>query len=142
MSGWRKYGGGNLSLIPTRSGDVIMSVMPRFAEMFRQGKKDVEVRRRFPAFNKGVRVYFYEISPAKRIQMEAKIQSIDYLDTKEVWEKASHGMTEAEFGRYLDGCDICVAIRFYDWMNYSQPLPLPDNFRPPVSWRYAPKEGF
>ena len=142
MSGWKKYGGGNLSLIPARAGDVVMSVMPRFAEMFRQGKKDIEIRRRFPSFNQGTRIYFYEIAPAKCIRMEAKILSTEYLDTKEVWEKAAHGMTKDEFDRYLEGCDICVGIKFTEWMNYSQPIQLPPNFRPPVSWRYAPKSGF
>lgn len=119
-----------------------MSIHPQFAEMFRLGQKDVEIRRRFPCFAPGTRVYFYETSPMKCIRMEAKIKSIDYLNVQEVWEKAHHGMTRSEFERYFENCDLCVAIRFDSWMNYAQPIQLPPNYRPPVSWHYAPQEGF
>lgn len=142
MRSWKKYKGGNLSLIPTQQRDVVISVHPQFAELFRLGQKDIEIRRRFPFFDEGTRVYFYETAPAKCIQMEAKIQSINYLNTQEVRDNASHGMPLAAFDRYFENCDICVAVKFKEWTNYSQPIQLPSNFQPPVSWRYAPKDGF
>lgn len=116
--------------------DVLLSIKPRWIEKIRSGEKTVELRKTWPKWFAGGRVYAYETSPTKRIVGWMEVDSLVRAEPQELWEVVGQQscVDKEAFDEYYKGkgvgCGICIK-EFHP----IQPLPIGIVAKcPPQSW--------
>lgn len=128
--------------------DVVLSIKPVYSEKILDGRKTVELRRRFPvSAPKGTLAYIYSTSPVKAIVGTASIRDVLKLPVEQIWEEFENTafIKKPLFDKYFEGLDHGYALVFGDVKSFSRPLPLHElrakfGFEPPQSFLYAKRD--
>lgn len=128
--------------------DVVLSIRPHYSEKIMEGRKTVELRRRFPISAPGGTIaYIYATSPVRAMVGVAEIRDVLKLPVEQIWAEfegaASVGRTD--FQKYFQGLDFGFALLFDDVRSFSRPIPLDElrqkfGFEPPQSFLYASRD--
>jgi predicted transcriptional regulator/N-acetylglutamate synthase-like GNAT family acetyltransferase len=125
------------------TAQLLLSIAPRFAQQIFDGRKRVEVRRRFSKKWAGTRGVVYSSSPEKRLLGEVAISNVVEGTPQSIWNKFSSeiGCTQAEFDAYVSGSREVFALIFSQVVAYAEPIPLSqlefllqDDLTPPQSY--------
>jgi len=128
--------------------DVVLSIKPVYSEKILEGRKTVELRRRFPvSAPDGTLAYIYSTSPVKAIVGTAEIKKVLKLSVEDIWNRfESHASIERDnFDQYFEGLDFGYALVFDQVRALSRPWPLDElrerfSFEPPQSFLYAKRD--
>lgn len=128
--------------------DVVLSIKPIYSEKILEGRKTVELRRRFPvSAPSGALAYIYSTAPVKAMVGTACIRNVLKLPVEQIWtEFESTAFIERDqFDKYFEGLDHGFALVFDDVRAFSRPLPLSElrekfGFEPPQSFLYAKRD--
>lgn len=124
---------------------LLLSLKPRYAEMFMAGRKSIEVRRTRPtAAAAGTKVIIYSSSPTMAVVAVAQIGAITQGPHEEIWETVGHqtGISKVEYETYVCGANQAVAIEIRGVRPFAEPVRLAEmrrrqpGFSPPQSFRY------
>lgn len=121
---------------------IMVSIRPRHVEAIAEGRKTVELRRRFP--NIGGRLVIYATLPVGAVVGVARIARIDRAYVGDIWNRyqAEIGIEQAEFQRYFGETHRGVAIRLGDYLPLFRPVTLTalrsiwPGFQPPQAFRF------
>ena len=121
------------------SGDIVISVKPKFVERILTGEKAAELRRRAPRIEPGCKVWIYTKAPEAMITVRVTVDRIVTGSPAEIWcaHKRSLGVTRDEFDSYFAETDIACAILFSRVREIWPALPLSEiraeskHFQPP-----------
>ncbi|MCT8970710.1 helix-turn-helix domain-containing protein [Microbaculum marinisediminis] len=125
--------------------DVVLSVRPIYSEKILEGKKTVELRRRFPiSAASGTVAYIYSTSPVRAMVGSAQIDDVIKMPVKEIWDRFG-GMAQidrVEFESYFEGVRDGVALKISNARAFSRPKNLDElrqrfGFEPPQSFLYV-----
>jgi predicted transcriptional regulator len=125
---------------------VLISIKPRYARLIELGQKRVDFRRRFPKNLTGGRAVFYVSSPARRIELIARIATVRRATPQQLWREFTSigGTRRADFDAYFAGAEEGVALILDDVQALRPAIPLEDrrlqemDFRPPQSLTVVP----
>lgn len=122
---------------------VLLSVKPRFARAILEGRKTVEVRRRFPQVPAGTTVVLYSSSPERAVLGTVRLKRAIRVDPKVVWETYSEdiGIEEDALEDYLAGADSSTVLQVEAPESWNRPISLSLlretlGLEPPQSFRY------
>jgi predicted transcriptional regulator len=126
---------------------LLLSVKPVYAHALLDGRKTIEIRRKFPAQQPGTPVFIYASSPERQLLGTVQLDSIELLEPDLVWEKHR---SVIEIGRsalstYARGLDRVSMLRVRDPKLLSRPVSLSSmrslaRLEPPQSFRYLTEE--
>ena len=96
----------------TRRNTGLISIHSVHATGILAGTKTVEVRRRFPVFPAGTRLWIYETAPVGEVTGFVTIKDIERSTPAVLWRRHGNfvGISRAAFETYLGGCAEAVAI--------------------------------
>ncbi len=125
--------------------DVVLSIRPHYSEKIIEGRKTVELRRRFPAAAPaGTVAYIYSTSPVRAMVGVAEVRDVLKLPIAEIWRRFEHQafIRKPDFDRYFAGAKHGFVLRFEGIKAFSEPVPLAElrkkfGFKPPQSFLYA-----
>jgi predicted transcriptional regulator len=125
--------------------DVVLSVRPLYSGKIIQGKKTVELRRRFPiSAPRGTIAYIYSTSPVRAMVGSAEIQSIHKLRVDDIWKKfgSMAQIDRTDFDEYFSGLREGFALKFRNPRAFARPVDLSElrerfDFEPPQSFLYV-----
>jgi predicted transcriptional regulator/DNA-binding XRE family transcriptional regulator len=125
--------------------DVVLSVRPRYSDKIFEGKKTVELRRRFPvSAPRGTIAYIYSTSPVRAMVGSTEIENVIKLPVPEIWKKFGKmaQITRADFDGYFAGVKEGFALKISNARPFSRPVNLMElrdrfGFEPPQSFLYA-----
>jgi predicted transcriptional regulator/DNA-binding XRE family transcriptional regulator len=125
--------------------DVVLSVRPPYSDKIFEGKKTVELRRRFPvAAPRGTIAYIYSTSPVRAMMGSTEIESVIKLPVGEIWKKFGRTaqITKSDFDDYFAGLKEGFALKIANARPFSRPIDLTElrdrfGFEPPQSFLYA-----
>jgi predicted transcriptional regulator/DNA-binding XRE family transcriptional regulator len=125
--------------------DVVLSVRPLYSDKIFEGRKTVELRRRFPvAAPRGTIAYIYSTSPVRAMVGSAEIANVIKLPVSEIWKKFGKmaQITKSDFDDYFTGLKEGFALKISNARPFSRPLKLTElrdrfGFEPPQSFLYA-----
>lgn len=128
--------------------DVVLSIKPMYSEKILEGRKTVELRRRFPvAAPSGAIAYIYSTSPVKAMVGTAEIRHVLKLPVEQIWTEfeSTAFIKREKFDQYFEGLDHGFALVFDEVKPFSRPLPLKElrekfGFEPPQSFLYAKRD--
>lgn len=126
---------------------VLLSMKPRFARAILEGRKSVEVRRKFPSIPAGTVVVIYASFPERAVVGTVRLRQTISVSPDRVWDlySASIDIDQAELDAYLDGAGTSVLLEVDSPDEWSAPVAL-DKLRnilgiePPQSFRYLRDE--
>lgn len=126
---------------------LLLSVRPRFARAILEGRKTVEVRRRFPEVPAGTTVVLYSSSPERAVLGTVRLTRTLRVDPKLVWATYSDDIDieEDALEEYLLGADASTVLQVEDPETWAQPVTLGTlreliGVEPPQSFRYLALE--
>jgi predicted transcriptional regulator len=125
--------------------DVVLSVRPVYSDKILEGKKTVELRRRFPvAAPRGTIAYIYSTSPVRAMVGSTEIENVIKLPVAEIWKKfgTMAQITKTDFDDYFAGVREGFALKISNARPFSRPVNLAElrdrfGFEPPQSFLYA-----
>jgi predicted transcriptional regulator len=125
--------------------DVVLSVRPQYSDKIFEGKKTVELRRRFPiAAPPGTIAYIYSTSPVRAMVGSTEIENVIKLPVREIWKKFGKmaQITKTDFDDYFAGVKEGFALKISNARPFSRPVNLTElrdrfGFEPPQSFLYA-----
>ncbi|MDP1643734.1 MAG: helix-turn-helix domain-containing protein [Phenylobacterium sp.] len=125
--------------------DVVFSIKPEYCDAIIDGRKTVELRRRFPATAPvGTTVFIYATSPTRALVGMAEIGQVHCRTPQEIWDSFSDRacIARKDFDRYFDGVESGVAIELRRGRRLRRSLDLSElrerfSFEPPQSYLYA-----
>lgn len=125
--------------------DVVFSIKPEYCEAIIDGRKTVELRRRFPMTAPvGATAFIYATSPTRALLGLAEIGEVHCRTPRDIWERFSDRacIGREKFDRYFEGVDSGVAIELKHARRLRRPLDLSElrerfSFEPPQSYLYA-----
>jgi predicted transcriptional regulator/DNA-binding XRE family transcriptional regulator len=125
--------------------DVVLSVRPHYSNKIFEGKKTVELRRRFPvSAPRGTIAYIYSSSPVRAMMGSTEIENVIKLPVPEIWKKLGKmaQITKADFDSYFVGIKEGFALKISKARPFSRPINLTElrdrfGFEPPQSFLYA-----
>lgn len=125
--------------------DVVLSVRPQYSDKIFEGKKTVELRRRFPvAAPRGTIAYIYSTSPVRAMMGSTEIENVIKLPVREIWKKFGKmaQITKTDFDDYFAGVKEGFALKISNAKPFSRPVNLTElrdrfGFEPPQSFLYA-----
>lgn len=128
--------------------DVVLSIKPVYSEKILDGRKTVELRRRFPmSASSGTLAYIYATSPIKAMVGAAEIRDVLRLPVEQIWRrfKESASIDQENFDKYFYGVSQGFVLVLSGVKSFSRPLPLSElrekyGFEPPQSFLYAKNE--
>ena len=130
---------------PPASRDVVFSIKPTYAEKILDGRKTVELRRRFAdSIMPGTLALIYTTSPTSALTGFARIRAVERLKLSDLWN-AHHKaacLKQSDFESYFSGVDRGYAIMLTAAKPFRHPVRLTElrerfGFEPPQSYQYA-----
>lgn len=123
---------------------VVLSIRPTYVERILDGRKTVELRRRFPvATQRGAVALLYSTSPIQSIVAVAVLQAVTELSTASLWRQfaTAAAITKDEFDTYFQGVKRGYALHLTSIKQLERPIHLTDlsakfEFSPPQSYCY------
>jgi len=128
-----------------RNRDVVLSIHPHYTAMIMEGKKTIELRRRFPlSAAKGTVAYIYSTSPVRALVGSAEIAEVVKLPIEKIWKGYSKRalINREDFDSYFNGVNEGFALHFANPRAFDRSLSLDElrdrfGFEPPQSFLYA-----
>lgn len=128
--------------------DVVLSIRPQYSEKIMEGRKTVELRRRFPvSAPSGTRAYIYSTSPVRAMVGIAEIKDVLKLPVQQIWSEFENTafIQRNDFDSYFHGLEFGFALLFEEVKPFSRPVPLTElrekfGFEPPQSFLYASRD--
>ncbi len=125
--------------------DIVFSIRPQYSKKIEEGRKTVELRRRFPAsVPSGTIALIYSTSPIRALTGIAEIEEVVKQSPCHMWSQFSAAacVTRSEFDTYFEGLEIGFAIKLRRARPLRRPLALAElrnrfSFKPPQSFVYA-----
>ncbi|WP_127088542.1 helix-turn-helix domain-containing protein [Aquabacter cavernae] len=125
--------------------DVVFSIKPEYCDAIIEGRKTIELRRRFPSTAPvGATAFIYATSPTRALLGLAEIGEVHCRAPRDIWDSFSDRacIAREDFDRYFDGVDSGVAIELKHARRLRRPLDLSElrerfSFEPPQSYLYA-----
>lgn len=125
--------------------DIVISIRPEFSEKILEGKKTVELRRRFPEESaKGAVAYIYSTSPTMAMVGFAVICNVVKLPVKQIWDRYSDFacIRKKDFDSYFSGIESGYVLELKGAREFSRQVGLQElrdrfRFTPPQSFYYA-----
>jgi len=125
--------------------DVVLSIKPQFAEPILEGRKTIELRRRFPIdVPNGTRALIYTSSPTRALTGFANIEGVVKQPPEALWKSFSENacISRDDFDSYFSGSDFGFAIKLTKARHLRRPVELSElrdrfRFEPPQSFLYA-----
>jgi predicted transcriptional regulator len=105
-----------------------MSMKPRYVDMIMEGKKKIEVRRRFAARWINESVKLYSSKPEQALRGEATVEGVVQDTPSRIWERFGPeiGCTKQEYDEYTNDAQVVCAIKLGDVRSYSENVPIAD----------------
>jgi predicted transcriptional regulator/ribosomal protein S18 acetylase RimI-like enzyme len=125
-----------------QSRTLILSLLPRYADLMIQGMKTVEFRRRFSQRHAGATVLFYVSKPVQAFLLSARISHVDQDSTDSLWSthKNGGGISKETFSNYFAGAGCGFALALDGVRPLSAPLTLQ---RVKMAWpEFHPPQAF
>jgi predicted transcriptional regulator/DNA-binding Xre family transcriptional regulator len=127
------------------SRDVLFSIRPVHAEKILEGRKTVELRRRFAnAVTPGTLALIYSTSPTSALTGSARISAVQCTDLSTLWKKHRKAacLDKSDFEAYFTGLERGYAIILDSPRPLKRPVGLTElrkrfGFEPPQSYQYA-----
>ena len=124
--------------------DLLLSVHSKYAIEIVKGQKTVELRRKFPLFEREDKrkIFIYACSPISKIIGECDLKEVKRIPLRQLWKTAGNlAMIDLiSFQRYFENCDFGFALYLENPLKYEEPVSLKKvlgvNNRPPQSYRY------
>jgi predicted transcriptional regulator len=93
----------------------LISIRPNFAESIMSGAKTIELRRRIPNVQAGLKLWIYSTMPTGAVIGTATIEQVIYGTPDSLWQVAHRhaGLSRVDFDRYFSGTDRGVALRLH-----------------------------
>ncbi|GBQ49188.1 XRE family transcriptional regulator [Komagataeibacter sucrofermentans DSM 15973] len=128
--------------------DVVFSIKPEYCDKIVEGKKTVELRRRFPmSVPAGTTALIYATSPTRALLGIAEIGEVHRRTPGEIWENFSDRacIARKDFDSYFDGVERGFVIELRYARRLRRPLHLSElrerfSFEPPQSFLYATQQ--
>ncbi|MGH7945971.1 MAG: ASCH domain-containing protein [Opitutaceae bacterium] len=126
---------------------VLLSILPRYADLILAGTKRVELRRSWPSNDIGVMV-LYSSSPVRRLVGVAYVDRVNETDVAGLWRLACDyggGLTHEEFVEYFEGKKTAFGIMIKSTRTAQcaiDPKDLFPDFAPPQSFQYLTPADF
>ncbi|MHB8375020.1 MAG: ASCH domain-containing protein [Vulcanimicrobiaceae bacterium] len=128
--------------------DVLFSIKPAYADKILDGRKTVELRRRFTDSEVvGSLAFIYSTSPVRELVGYARIRDVRRLRVSDIWHeyRDAAGIDKADFDSYFEGRCEGYVIVLDEPMRLADAVPIADlrerfGFVPPQSFRYVPRE--
>ena len=125
--------------------DIIISIKPKYTDKIIQGRKTVELRRRFPSSTmRGTIAHIYSTSPVQAMVGRAEISDIVRLPVSAIWrEYGSEALVEKkDFDEYFCGLEEGVVLKLENVLELPRHFSLSElrerfGFEPPQSFLYA-----
>lgn len=123
---------------------LLLSIKPMYAKSILDGKKRVEIRRKFNKKWEGEKVILYASSPKKALVGEATISQVVTGKPSIIWEKFEREVScsKEEFDDYTTAIEKTYAIVLDNIKAYKEEIQLPQlsnmvfkNLTPPQSYR-------
>lgn len=113
-------------LVACERPTLLFSIHSYYAELILEGKKDVELRRRFGPYGSGCRMLIYATQPVAAVVGFAHIENVARVPIAQLWSRYGKraSITKADFMRYFDGVDEGCAISLERPMRYAAPVRL------------------
>lgn len=122
---------------------LFLSVKPRYARAILEGRKTVEVRRKFPEVPAGTVVVLYSSSPERAVLGTVRLKQTIRVDPSHVWERFSDviEIDEDALTEYLAGAAASTVLEVEDPETWTKPVSLRSlrmllGVEPPQSFRY------
>jgi predicted transcriptional regulator len=130
------------------SQDVLFSIKPNYAEKILDGRKTVELRRKFTqSAVVGSLAFIYSTSPVRELVGYARIGDVRRMPVGEIWRqyRDEAGIAKADFDAYFEGRSDGYVIVLEEPTRLSNSVPIADlrsrfGFVAPQSFRYVPRE--
>lgn len=126
---------------------LLISIKPHYARAILEGRKTVEVRRRFPTVPPGTTVVLYSSSPERAIVGTVRLKHTSRMVPERVWEFHADAIDIAEeaLGQYLEGAEESTLLEVADPQTWQRPVTLKAlrallGVEPPQSFRYLNPE--
>lgn len=109
----------------TMDPSILLAIRPRFAQKILEGKKTVEIRRRFSTKWIGGRASLYASMPVGGLVGEATIADVVRGRPDHIWNRFHNeaGCTQDEFENYTKDTADIYAVILSDVRPYASPLP-------------------
>jgi predicted transcriptional regulator len=128
--------------------DILFSIRPFYANAILEGRKTVELRRKFPEFGTtGSTALIYSTSPVSAIVGTARIGNVFKLSLSKLWRAhaANACISKRDFDAYFAGQDYGFAIKLESAKQLKSQLSASDletefGIVPPQSYRYLDEE--
>ena len=127
------------------SRTLLLSIRPKYAELFFSGRKKAELRRIKPRIKEGDLVLIYVTSPVKALMGAFNVKQVLQGKPKELWREVnvSAGISRKEFDSYYLGAPQGFAILSSQVWRLKRPIKLASlkhrwaRFSPPQSYLYV-----
>ena len=124
--------------------DLLLSIHSEYAKNIVKGHKTIELRRKFPIFEKkeSKKIFIYACSPISKIIGECNLKEVKKFSLKKLWtETHLPAMIDSKsFKKYFKGCDFGFALYLKNPVKYKHFVGLKQIFGknsfPPQSFRY------
>ena len=124
--------------------DLLLSIHSKYATRIIKGGKTIELRRKFPLFEKKDRkkIFIYACSPISQIIGECDLKEVKKFTLKKLWSETHFPamIDRRSFKKYFEDCDFGFALYLENPVKYNHPVELKQifdkNSRPPQSYRY------
>ncbi len=130
---------------PKPQRNVVLSIQPQYSQKIMEGRKTVELRRRFPAsIPEGTIAYIYSTSPVRTMVGSTEITAVIKRPVSEIWKfyKEQAFIKQTDFDAYFAGREEGFVLTLANVKPLSSPLNLAElrerfGFEPPQSFLYA-----
>lgn len=125
---------------------ILLPIHPNWANLIYEGRKTVEVRRRFNPTAEGMTVLFYETRPVGMVTGRAVIARVEPATVGDLLDEAMETHTRIprpDLLKYANGTTRLAAIHLIDARRFTRPFPLSDLGvgLAPQNYRYVEYEG-
>ncbi|MFD2759101.1 ASCH domain-containing protein [Gulosibacter faecalis] len=126
---------------------LLLSIKPQYARAILEGRKTIEVRRRFPNIDPGTTVVLYSSSPEKAVLGTVRLRRTIKISPGCVWalHGSDIGIDESDLNAYLAGADESTLLEVDCPESWEQPVSLNSlravlGIEPSQSFRYLATE--
>ncbi len=125
--------------------DVVLSIKPQYSSMILDGRKTVELRRRFPVkMPMGTLAFIYSTTPERAMVGTARIKSVLKKPIADIWTDFSQTacVIRVDFDNYFEGLENGYVLQFENARSLPRTVSLQElrerfSFEPPQSFLYA-----
>jgi predicted transcriptional regulator/DNA-binding XRE family transcriptional regulator len=125
--------------------DVVLSIKPEYSSAILEGRKTVELRRRFSTqIPRGTLAFIYSTTPDRAIVGTARISDVCRKPVAAIWKKHSQHacIKKTDFDSYFAGVHEGYVLHFEDVRSLKRIVSLQElrerfSFEPPQSFLYA-----